>query len=443
MNTKAISYFSVLLGIYFTIYTGILYKDPTFVIVIVIMALLSLIYKPELRQIYLTALFSCVTMGAIMIGVFQESGSFFDLGGDDSKFFRYFLEASDGNTSLYQFRYGNYLALGSGFVSLLKIFGLVQITPLSVYPLNWFIGANVCVATFFLAKRFGLDSARSKMVAILLSIYPFFVFYEVKILRDIFSGLLLMSFLLLYTSRLKIIVRICFMAVIALICLKVRGEFILYMVGYVGVDKFCDLYYSNQRYKAIFLALIAGVVLLFSYNIIIGLSGREANEVSELSESYQASRTSESSEGSLGAKLKSGGPIFTPIIMLYMWLSPFPPPFFLKQNAYNLIISVGVIFWYLSCLKMPFYISSFYKRSSNTEKRRVISKLLIYIALVSAMIALTSADSRHLISFYPLAFISFALLKQDFPLSRYGVMNFLVAIGVVIIITIYFILKIF
>src|SRR5690606_12020407 len=129
--------------------------------------------------------FACIIFGNILIHDFLQFGSFFDKGGDDHRFYSHFLRASEGEEYFLNSRYGNYIYLGKYYISLLKIFGIKHITPILIYPLNWFIGANLCVLTYLLALRFNLNRSEAYRTTVLLSIYPFFLLHEVKILRDI------------------------------------------------------------------------------------------------------------------------------------------------------------------------------------------------------------------------------------------------------------------
>lgn len=428
-----------LFAVFFTILTAILYGDVSFVLLITGVALLSFLYKTKYREIYLISFFANVIFGCILIGVFQENGSFFDLGGDDNRFYHIFLEPTEHYLNS---RYGHYVYLGSTYVKGLQLIGL-EPTPLLVYPLNWFIGANVCVCTFVLGKRFGLTDKRARVVAILLAIYPFFIFHEVKILRDILAAFLLILFILIYSSKKKLLLRVFGMLAIIAICSKVRGELILYMLLFCAIDYFFTLFYSKKRYQAFVLAFCGLVILALGFSTLVELAGRDVNQLSELAGGYQNLRDGETYSDSLGAQLKSAGVIFTPVVILYMWLSPFPPPVLNNPNAYTLIISIGVIFWYLAFVRMPFYIRNFYNQIVPKDKKTVINTLLIYILTCSAIIALISADSRHLIPFYPLIFILYELLRQSFPLKKVKYLRLLVVLGVVIIAGVYVFMKFF
>lgn len=440
MNIRNIKYLLVLLVIYYTIATAALYGDTSFVLLITGFLLLSFFYKSKVKEVFFISFLANVVFGCIVIGVFQARGSFFDVGGDDSKFYRLFLETNQGNDFFLGARYGHYIYLGSTYIKVLENLGLGPITPLLVYPLNWFIGANVCVGTYLLGQRFGLTEVRAKVVSILLAIYPFFIFYEVKILRDIFAALLLVLFLLVYTSRWKLMLKALGMLVVVAICVKVRGETILYMFLFCAVDWFFNLYHSKRKYQAFILAFVGLTIVALGYNTLIGLTGREADDLDNLAGAYQELRSSDDS-GSLGAKLKNAGPLFSPIIVLYMLLTPFPPPIFHQQNDYTLIISIGVIFWYFAYFRMPFFISSFYKQKVSFKKKAVVSKLLVYILICATVISLISADARHLIPFYPLLFIVYEILRQEFPANKVRYMKSIVALGIIAIIVSYVFLK--
>ena len=442
MNFKNIKHLLFLLSIYCIIVTSILYGDMSFVLLITGFIFIALFYKRTFRDVYLISFLANVVFGCIIIGVFQERGSFFDIGGDDSKYYRLFVETSKGFDFFLESRYGHYIYLGSTYIKVLEKLGFGTITPLLVYPLNWFIGANVCVTAYLLGQRFGLTENRAKIVSILLSIYPFFVFHEVKILRDIFAALLLALFILIYTSKWKLLLKGFGMLVIAAVCAKVRGELVLYMLLFWTVDWFFKLFYSKRRYKAFVLASLGLIIVAFGYNTFIGLTGREADDLDNLSSAYQELRSS-SDAGSLGARLKNAGPLFSPVIVLYMLLSPFPPPILQQQNFYTFIISIGVFFWYIAYLKMPFFITNFYKRKVPIEKKAVVSKLSIYILVCSIMISLISADSRHLIPFYPLLFILYEILRQEYPTNKIKYLKSIVTFGITTIMGVYIILKFF
>lgn len=441
MDIKNFKYLLFILVIYFVIATAVQYGDANFCLLITAFLLLSFFYKPEGREIYLMSFLANVVFGCVMIGVFQQRGSFFDVGGDDSKFYHHFVDTK-GNDFFLNSRYGNYIYLGRTYVKFLGYFGLNQIYPLLVYPLNWFIGANVCVCAYYLARRFEIDKIRANYVACLLAIYPFFIFYEVKILRDIFAALLLILFILIYTSKWKLILKLMGLLVLIVICAKVRSEYILYMILYGVIDLFFNLYYSNRRYQAFILAFVGMSILALSYNTLIELTGREAEDIDNLAGAYQHLRDDNNS-GSLGAKLKNMGPIFSPLIVLYMWLTPFPPPIFHQQDAYTLIISIGVIFWYIAYFKMPFFISNIYQKRISEVKRRRVSKILVYILVCSTVISVISADARHLIPFYPLMFIVYELLRQEFPTNKKNFMKSLIVFGIATIILVYVVLKFF
>jgi len=426
-----------------SIITAIVFHEGTFLWILTLFAVVGFIYKETARNVYLMAFCVNIIFGCILIWVFQsETATFFDVGGDDTKYFNYFNLAANGNDVYLRVRYGNFIFLGSSFIKFLGFLGIEDVSPLLLYPLNWLYGANACALTYILAMQLGLSKKGAYISATFLSIYPFFVLHETKLLREMLVTLLTVLFFVTYFSKIRLPVKLAIYLAIFLVLSKLRGEFILYLVSFFGIDFLFDLYAKKQKMMVFVILLVGGVCLFVGYSTFLSLIGRDSQEINRYSEAYAELRSSTNTDASLGASLKNAGGLFTIVTWFYIWLSPFPPPVFLKFNLIYVLISVGAILWYKSYLKFPFILYSYLGQGElNSPMRKNVVKFLLFIGFCSGIIAMTTADSRHLISFYPLIFIIFYKVDSEYPESKSKLLNNVTWILAILMFVMYGVLK--
>jgi len=402
-----------------SIVTAVALNEPAFLWVVAILYGFGILYRNSSRELYFFSLSINIIFGCLLIYVFQSSNnSFFDTGGDDAKYFNYFNQLSQGNEVYRRVRYGNFILLGSTFIDILKIFGISNPSPVLVYPLNWFFGANVCGLTYILGRQLGVDKVGAYFSSVLLSVYPYFVLHETKMLREILVTLVVLLFFVCYYSKINIYLKALIGVLIGLFFIKLRSEFVLYLLFFVFVDILILMVYKKQRMLIFLFLALAVLILGFGYTYILQVTGRDAEDLGKFSQAYSELRAN-NVDGSLGSALKNAGGIFKIVTWFYIWISPFPPPAFQIFNIIYVLVSIGAIFWYRAYLKFPVILFSYLSNVSNDSllKRNTLT-MLVFVSGASLIIALTTADSRHLISFYPIVFLSYYIVNKSYPVRK-------------------------
>lgn len=402
--------------------------------------LLSLFYKSEARNIYLLSLSANVIFGCILVFVFQsQNQSFFDTGGDDSKFFGYFLDAASGDSIYFEIRYGNYIWLGATFVKILKYIGIDEITPILIYPLNWLYGANVCALTYIFGLQIGVSKRAALISSSLLAVYPYFLLVETKMLRDILGTLAMIAFFVTYYSKVNKFIKASIILLICLFLLKLRAEYVLYFMGFAFINIAFYLYEKRRTLLLASLIVVCLVALFVGYNYLLQITGRNAEDLVAYTEVYGEIR--ENNENSIGSKLKNAGGVFNVITWFYLWISPFPPPALQVFNLTYLIVSIGALFWYRAYIKFPFLISKYFKSNGASALSSTIKRLACFVIGCSVIVTLVSADSRHLTAFYPFVFLIYGVISENYPDRNKKVLNALSSFGAIGLFFLYLVIK--
>ena len=399
-----------------------------------------LILKGANRSLFLLSTQIGIIFSVLYLYYVQQlTGTNFNIGGDEKKFYDGAILAMNGNDHYLNpstCRYWLFVLRNFVYFNFLKLQGFTLLHSFHANLLNVFTGSFSIAAIYQLGLKI-TSKEKAANAAIFLMCIPMFVFYQVNGLRDMSIALLVtLVFNVTLSDKYKKGFKYALLALIIAIIGSIRFESPIYMLFFLVNYEIFKI--KDIRTRKIAILLVLGAILLIG---IVGMYVFNLNlsTLNSYSDAYNKLRELNGGN-SLASRLKNAPLYFKPIVMIYVWLSPLPPPALIDPNdAYNIWMSIGCAFWYVVICR-GFWI--FFKTSfQNSSESSIARPLLIGILLSTIVIVLTSCDARHLLCFYAPVIIYATRFKNE---TNYKTREFLTISTIVFLLLaafVYFILK--
>ncbi|WP_026764057.1 hypothetical protein [Sediminibacterium salmoneum] len=353
---------------------------------------------------YLTSFFWLCFFFGVQIFFFKDQyNSFFDKGGDDSYFFFDWILPSfyDFEHALQEHNpYKSFVIPTSLYLKFINYIGINSISFFHVNLVNIFFASFIPVFVYKIAaKIFHERIAGASSFFVLM--YPFLNYQSTKILRDVHVYLYFTIVVFVVVSNFSVFRKFFLLLILAFLLFNVRKESVLYMMIFAGLYN----YLNTKDYRIrIGIIVVVLITLVVGYSYVSFKYGLTIESISRFSQLYDELRVETDTGGSLATRLKNSGVVGKIVSVIYIWISPFPPPAIYSFNLMNFIISVGVLLWYFLFPRAVLKVAEECRtnRSTNSLNKKNFSiSIFIVIILGTFLISYTSGDPRHSMVFFP------------------------------------------
>jgi len=411
---KTISGFSELifsLALIIVLCASVFLKDFSILVSFLFLSSITPFFSLSNSNIYISCFsLNCIFSFVLAISFNLDHNDLFIGGGDDQLFYEYSIRTykygiDDFGVYTDTFNFKGYLFFYSFIISFLSFF---SINDVSHFGLLFFNSSLMAISMIHLKevgliifKKYNLIISNTTLFYV--ALFPFILFYSSVFLRDCWITFLFTWMTLVLIKKSPFFIKTLILASILIMAFYIRPASAVFLFVFVCIN----IFLKSSFFEKIFISIILVVVSFIIFENLKFLIKRES--ISEVYETYTILSSEQAESSSLGTFLiQSTNPLVKFFSILYLFLSPLPPPFFLTSNFHTFFISIGSIFWYFIFFTV---LISFFKGYFKDETK-LIPSFFITIAIASFAVIFSTNNPRHLQFIYPMFLLLFALLLK-------------------------------
>ncbi len=401
--------------------------------------IIGFLFTGASRQIYFFSFaLYCLFSFVIALSFFVDHGDYFAGGGDDEFFYIFAMEvykyglADYYNSGEGVMNYKGFILFISLWVSFLQLFVEKDIFHFGLLFLNCALGAATIVLLYRIGQKIFVTQRLSFTLGnvFLVAAFPLTLYYSSVLLRDCWITFLFTLNIYLNIRYQKFLKRVLFSALVIAVCYFIRPISAFFLIIFTVTYSF---YSSSRPQKIILFFMVSAMAYILMINPTLIVKGGSVQNITEYYAELSADYSDKNSIGSL--LVQSTNPFMKPVVIIYLFFSPIPPPVVLKGNIHNAVRSIGSVIWYFI---LPLVTIAFFK-AWLPKANKVVPAFFITTAIAGVVIAFTSMEPRHLQFIYPFFIILFMLLCKTHPkivamaFKYYLIAIIFMAIGYIII----------